>query len=276
MEDGMEKWKNDMREFIEDYEHKLCIVNMEDHHSRAKMSSDDLKSLELALKKVSKKYLWIIDKSKFMFNGRKIERKILEFTDNNGIKHTLTDKFGNIRYDKKWDEVFLAEPLIFRNNRELSLSKKEYKMFYGEEMPDFPKKPKSFYWVTITGKDRIPDNEEMIENMEIFGSKIFQNLKFERFSKVIWNIETGKYPDKPNLHLHAVVIFKKSAKNFKRDAMSLWKRTFPDYDVDYHQTIFNKCKNLENILKDKINYMNNVDKSILHENYRDLGIKNEL
>lgn len=129
-------------------------------------------------------------------------------------------------------------------------------------------KRKFFYFITITGKKKIKDNNSNIELMHNFGKNFFNNDSYKRYYRADWNIETGKHADDSNLHIHALIIFNSTNKNFKRDFCSAFKKIFRDYD--YKESRF--IMRLQDIYKDKYNYLHNVNKSILHQNYRDTGI----
>ena len=143
-----------------------------------------------------------------------------------------------------------------------------YKKDYNDYM--IKNKQPNFYWVTITGKKRIEDNENTILKMKSFCEDVFSNESYRRYEKVTYNIETGKHENNPNLHVHALIIFEHSTKNFKRDCISRFNKYFKDYGIDIDMKRF--AIHLEKIYNDKLNYLNNVDKSILHQNYRDLEI----
>lgn len=144
-----------------------------------------------------------------------------------------------------------------------------YNKYYNTNVEVIKKKHrKFFYWVTCTGKKRINDNSKNIELMHKFGLNIFNNNNYKRYYKVHWNVEVGKHKDKPNVHVHALVIFDSTNKNFKRDFCNAFKKIFNDYD--YKESRF--VMKLQDIYKDKYNYLNNINKSILHQNYRDTGI----
>ena len=92
--------------------------------------------------------------------------------------------------------------------------------------------------------------------------------------EVLYNIETGKYPDKPNLHCHCLIKFDSTNKNFDRDFIRCWSNFFKEEGHDFKIKRFSK--KCQNIYDDKKNYLNNQDKSILHQNYMDLEILEHL
>jgi len=177
-------------------------------------------------------------------------------------------------------KIVRQEPLINVPYKYMDQFKKEYCEFY--DIKYIQEKPlKCFYWLTLTGKDRIPDTQDNIDKMYEFGKTLFNNNKYKRFYKVIWNIETGKYKENPNLHLHALIIFEKSNKNFhttkmkgRSDVKSIWNKYFKSYGLDLGKDSYQifRGKNIDEIYKDKKEYLTNKDKSILHQNYRDLEI----
>lgn len=144
--------------------------------------------------------------------------------------------------------------------------------YYKKSSSDYMIKDKqpNFYWVTITGKKRIEDNKDTILKMRSFCEDVYSNESYKRFEKVTYNIETGKHEDNANIHTHALIIFEHSTKNFKRDCISRFNKYFKEYGIDIDMKRF--AIHLDKIYNDKLNYLNNVDKSILHQNYRDLEI----
>lgn len=187
---------------------------------------------------------------------------------------------GDINKKSGLKKLISDEPLICVPLKYISKFKKEYCEFY--DIKYIQEKPlKCFYWLTLTGKDRIPDTPDNIDKMYEFGKTLFNNNKYKRFYKVIWNIETGKHKDNPNLHLHALIIFEKSNKNFhttkmkgRSDVKSIWNKYFKSYGLDLGKDSYQifRGKNIDEIYKDKKEYLSNKDKSILHQNYRDLEI----
>lgn len=128
---------------------------------------------------------------------------------------------------------------------------------------------KYFYFMTATGKDKIRVDENNIKIMFELNKKIFSNETYKRFYKVFWNIETGKYINDSNLHTHALIIFDKTNKNFDRDYKNLFRKAFGNIDLDIKKFGWRGNKD---IYEDKLNYLKNVEKSILHKNYKDLEI----
>lgn len=172
------------------------------------------------------------------------------------------------------EEPYYSSFLDMLEHEDAKLLRYSWCQWYNLSTNDFIEKlNKKFYFLTITGKDRIPDNEDMICKMEHFSNDIFNNDRYERFVKVIWNIEVGKHKDKPNLHLHAVIVFKESTKNFIRDCKSRFLKYFKIYGVDILMKPYTIAGSYYN---DKVDYLRNKDKSILHQNYRDLDILMEL
>ena len=136
------------------------------------------------------------------------------------------------------------------------------------------KKHERFYFYTFTGNKRIPDTSDNIDKMRHICTTIFNNEKFIRFKEIAYNIETGKHEENPNLHIHALIDFNKSNKNFDRDFKGVWMKEFKDYGIDFKKggkQLF-KGKNVNDVWYDKLAYLRNDEKSILHQNYRDLEI----
>lgn len=126
-----------------------------------------------------------------------------------------------------------------------------------------------FYWITITGKTRIDVNDVTVKQMYTFFKEFYTNEKWQRYHKMIWNIETGKDPDKPNLHHHALIVFNTTSKNFKRDISNKFKKIFKS--VDYNESYFTMVSQGD-IYKDKKDYLLNDEKSVCHQNYKDLKV----
>lgn len=131
-----------------------------------------------------------------------------------------------------------------------------------------------FYFYTFTGVQRIEDNQENIDRLHNIAKDIFNNNSWKRYKDVCFNIECGKHVDNSNLHIHALIDFEKSNKNFERDFHNRWMKDFKGYGLDFKKggKQFYKGKNVNDIWYDKLSYLRNDDKSILHQNYRDLGI----
>lgn len=133
----------------------------------------------------------------------------------------------------------------------------------------FQPRRKYFYWITITGKSRIDVNDDNVKAMYTLFKEFYTNEKWVRYHNVIWNIESGKHPEKPNLHHHALIIFNTTNKNFKRDISSRFKKAFGSVDYDEHY--FTSAFQMD-IWNEKRLYLNNTDKSVEHQNYEDLKI----
>ena len=131
-----------------------------------------------------------------------------------------------------------------------------------------------FYFYTFTGIKRIKDTEENIEKLKDICKDIFNNEKWKRYTDVYYNIECGKHKDDSNLHIHALIDFENSNKNFERDFKTRWMKDFREYGLDFKNggKQFYKGKNVQRIWDDKVSYLRNDDKSVLHQNYRDLSI----
>lgn len=132
----------------------------------------------------------------------------------------------------------------------------------------------NFYFYTFTGSEKIPDTDENIEKMKNICNNIFNNENWKRFRCVHYNIECGKHQDDSNLHIHALIDFEKTNKNFERDFTRCWTKEFKSFGLDFKKggKQHFKGKNVNHIWDDKLAYLRNDDKSILHQNYRDLGI----
>lgn len=132
----------------------------------------------------------------------------------------------------------------------------------------------NFYWYSITGDSRIPAIDENINKMILIGKKLFNNDTWIRYKDVYWNVETGKDENNSNLHIHALIDFDKSNKSFDRDLIRIWKKEFKNYGIN----IKGKGKQhyrgsaVHEIWDDKLKYLTNDSKSILHNNYKDLNI----
>ena len=195
--------------------------------------------------------------------------------------YNMLNDMGHIAYLP--NGKFMTDNIALIERAQLGKLHNEVKLYHEWYGKEFKKdKPlRMFYWLTLTGKDRIPDTPESVKLMTEFGNALFNNNNYKRFNTVHWNIETGKHQDKPNLHLHALIIFENTSKNFhslkpkgRSDVRTLWNNFFNQYGLDIGKDsyIFFKGKNIQQIYKDKLNYLRNEGKSILHKNYRDLEI----
>lgn len=135
----------------------------------------------------------------------------------------------------------------------------------------------SFY--TICPKERLPFNDSEVMRLENFAEDFFKNEKI--FESAKWCVESGKYKDRPNLHIHALCSFKeKGGKNFSRLLKKKWIRVYPseehtiDYNIKGNKGIHRVPCNTLRIQRDKEIYMNNGSKGS-HENFCDLNISGE-
>lgn len=164
---------------------------------------------------------------------------------------------------------------LFENREQLNEFTNTYCNYFNLTTKNFKIKDiKYFYWLTVTGKKRIDVSDENICKMKDCLRMIFNNDNYRRYHDVLYNIETGKYPDKPNLHCHCLIKFDSTNKNFDRDFKRCWLNFFKEEGHDFKMIRFSK--KCEDIYTDKQNYLNNQDKSILHQNYMDLEILEHL
>ncbi|AXH79575.1 MAG: hypothetical protein [Circular genetic element sp.] len=130
----------------------------------------------------------------------------------------------------------------------------------------------NFYFYTWTGFKKIRDTPENIQKLINIANAIFNNDRFKRYKSIVWKIETGKNITDSNLHIHALIKFE-TAKNFDRDFKAAWLREFAKEglcELNKNAKQFYKGNKHHHIYMDKMNYLNNKDKSILHKNYRDI------
>lgn len=134
----------------------------------------------------------------------------------------------------------------------------------------------SFY--TIVPKERLPFNEVEVMRISSFAEKFFNNSKL--FKSAHFCVESGKHENKPNLHIHALILFKKGqGKNFSRSLKSCWNAVYEQkYNISYKEKgnigIHRVPCNTEQIQLDKESYMSNAHKGS-HENFTDLGINKQ-
>lgn len=133
----------------------------------------------------------------------------------------------------------------------------------------------TFY--TIVPKERLPFDTDQIDKLKAFCCREFTE---RNFAQCAWVIEAGKHQDNPNLHIHCIGKLKN--KNFKREFIGHWNKSYDKiYNISYVEkdkkgNITNcgwdkkPCNTLE-IQKDKLNYLHNALKGE-HENFVDLGI----
>lgn len=134
----------------------------------------------------------------------------------------------------------------------------------------------SFY--SIVPKDRLPYSEAEAMKIKDFCEYFFEK-KFRKFiEKCWWVVESGKFKEQPNLHIHALISFKpQGAKNFRRELVTSWNKFWSDskYTIDWKNHkgcgIHRVPCNTAQIQEDKIKYMENDHKGS-HENFTDLGI----
>lgn len=186
-------------------------------------------------------------------------------------------------------------PLILACNDMIKYCKREGEDFYNldkstdafkllkDHLPESDAEVDSFFY-SIIPKERLPIDPLTLNAMAKFCKTVFENQKYIKFSR--WAVESGKWEDNPNPHIHAVVKFSDS-KNFARYMNTQWRKTFPIPEHTISFSRYNKklkrnvkgidiyrCMNAE-ITKDKIKYLDNGAKHEFgedHTNYVDLGI----
>lgn len=181
---------------------------------------------------------------------------------------SVNDKFFQINILGKG---LLCDLINNKDIEELKFCTHEYCKWYGYNIKDYRLRIiKYFYFLTASGgKQKILVNESNLDIMYKLNKKIFTNEIYKRFHKVYWNIETGKKINDPNLHTHALIIFDSTNKNFDRDYRNSFKKAFGNIDLQIQK--FGWRGNIE-IYEDKLSYLKNINKSILHKNYKDLEI----
>ncbi len=196
--------------------------------------------------------------------------------------YKLKVELGDKWYDNEWMNLtifcindfskckYLREVIESLDFEELEHHARLYCKFMKLNEKDFMNREiKFFYFLTATGKNKIIVNEENIGKMYKLNKNIFNNDNYKRFHKVYWNIETGKNEQDSNLHTHALIVFDKTNKNFERDYKNNFKKAFENIDLDIKKFGW---RGNQDIYEDKLNYLKNVEKSILHKNYKDLEI----
>jgi len=149
-------------------------------------------------------------------------------------------------------------------NRDLGLSIKR------DKAP--PVAGMSFY--TIVPSEKLPFNEVEVMRMSKFCEKFFNNSKLFLMSH--YCVEAGKHKEKPNLHIHALILFR-GRQNFSRELKTAWNKCYKEskYNIIYKEKgncgIHRVPCNTLKIQQDKENYMCNDSKGS-HVNFTDLGI----
>jgi len=210
-------------------------------------------------------------------------------------------KFENLFFDKSYNDeldpyrnlTFDCKHLDSEEIDEVLIDAEILKKFFREGISSDEEIPKSIFLIlfkylkkdkvkglsfyTIVPKQRLEYNNNEVMRLQKFAEKFFANEKI--FEEVHWVVESGKHKDKPNLHIHALVAFKKNGgKNFSRLIKNHWLRVFPekeytiDYNVKGNRGIHRVPCNTLLIQRDKISYMNNESKGS-HENFEDLKIR---
>lgn len=126
-------------------------------------------------------------------------------------------------------------------------------------------------------KHRIGVSEGEVKKLQEFLKK-FVNEKY--FFKYAWCIESGKHPDKPNLHFHLLGHYNDNGiKNFRgRVLKDAWNKFYPDNPLEWNQGkrcgIHRVDCNCPKLISDKLKYFHNESKGS-HENFLDLDIYEE-
>jgi hypothetical protein len=199
-----------------------------------------------------------------------------------GHRNTDQDRFDtlcNCHRDSEFDDVLFLLGWLFKNTDkpdDFKLAKKMSDMI-SHKIVRSKCKGMSFY--TIVPLKRLPDMPDNIKGFKEFAELMFNKRGDKYFNQVWYVIECGKHEDKSNLHIHILCDFKElGSKFFLRDLKKYWKNYFPDmdndisYDIKGNKGIHRVDCNTVNIIKDKIDYMDNELKGS-HENYRDLGLR---
>lgn len=123
-------------------------------------------------------------------------------------------------------------------------------------------------------KNRIDISEGEVQKMKNFLEK---NISEKYFKKFAWNIESGKHPNKPNLHFHLLGDYNPNGqKNFRSRVLNdNWNKLYPNNPLEWKQGnrigIDRKDCNNEEMIKDKLLYFHNESKGT-HMNFVDLEI----
>lgn len=141
-----------------------------------------------------------------------------------------------------------------------------------------PRKIRQMNFYSIVPKERLPFSEVEVSKIKKFCEKFFLEKYRANFEKLWYVVECGKFKENPNLHIHALILFKQGKSgNFTRDLASFWRQMYPDPKFSIEWTsdtgvgIHNvKCSTQE-IIDDKIKYMENDHKGS-HQNFKDLEI----
>lgn len=132
----------------------------------------------------------------------------------------------------------------------------------------------SFY--TLVPQTRLPFNDAEVERLGGFCKKVLQKY----FDEYYWVVESGKYKENPNLHIHFLGRFSEGmSKNFKRDLISAWNSIYAkkytlDWSNDNGCGIHRVACNTQEIIEDKKIYLCNSEKGS-HENFVDLGVRGQ-
>lgn len=201
--------------------------------------------------------------------------------------HTRFDTLCNVYNDDELNNVYFLLKWLGENSYKLNNDDKIPPGIYDLIKKKIVKsKIKGMSFYTIVSREKIPDKPENIKKLEEFCEVMFHKRGKMYFKQVWYVIETGKHVDKSNLHIHVLADFKDmGSKYFLRDLKNNWLKFFPDKknDITYklppippakkgNEGILNKPCNKQDIIDDKIDYMDNKLKGT-HENYRDLGLR---
>ena len=175
-------------------------------------------------------------------------------------------------FNRYYNDYFLCGTDLEGNDRGTMIhpslmSKEDIAEYYG-----ITRGCKGLTFYTIVPEERLSITEDNISNAKLLIEYIMQ-LKY--LKRVWWVWESGKYEDKPNLHLHMLVEFYES-KNFKRDLICKWSKIFKQSNIDWKKSSGSgwdsRPCNTREIQKDKISYMDNAQKGS-HENFVDLELR---
>lgn len=203
-------------------------------------------------------FLQILEKNKFNYD---FINKCYSYFDYN---YETENRFKNI-YD--WVQKY-----------DICLEK-DYCRIMGIEY--IPIKKYTWNYLTISPFPKLDYTDENKHKLFDFCVNIFNKINMKKFHFVI---ESGKDQENPHLHIHALFVYNKGInKNWKRNVIKLYNKTFTNSKIDWYtkksrgwyNQVINPMNNklFDVMIKDKLDYFNNSKKTVLHNNFEDIGLR---
>lgn len=218
-----------------------------------------------------------------VIDDRTGERRLIKgnrFNNYTGPQEYILDESLNFSFERLLHLIKINDKVRSEGYEGITTLKPEYQNYMRIL---FGKKKKTYSngtgikFFSCVPKNRISISEGEVEKMREFLKK---NVSEKYFTKWAYCIESGKHPDKPNLHFHLLGHYNDNGrKNFRgRVLREFWNKHYPNNPLEWKQGnrvgIDRKDCNDKQMIKDKLLYFHNESKGT-HTNFIDLEIYEE-